>query len=151
MTLHGYELRDPAALISDIAAATTLTEDSAYVALVHHPSTQQRLVSVRQLGLPALLDDDDDISDELCEVARSFAVGRHGRSPEHLLTTLVVRPGRCVLGPNEGVWLNGWRYANHFESLHTGDLVLVTEHGWLDFMTCAAGRRPRLTASDDRG
>jgi hypothetical protein len=144
MTLHNYELRDPAALIEEIADAVDLVEDTAYVALVHHPSTRQRLLGVRRLDLPALVDDDDDISDDLCTVARSFGIGWHGRSPEHLLMTVVVRPGRCVFGPNEGVWLRGWRYSNHCESMYTGELMLVTEHGWVDLMSDAAGSRPAL-------
>lgn len=144
MTIHGYELRDPAALITEIGDTVDLVEDTAYVALVHRPSTRQRVLAVRRLELPALLDDDDDISDELCAVARSFGIGWHRRSPEHLLMTVVAWPGRFILGPNEGVWFRGWRYSNHAESLHTGDLMLVTEHGWVDFMSHAGGQRPHL-------
>ena len=144
MTLESHELRDPGRLVHEIAASIDLVEDTAYVALVHHPSTRQRLLSVQQLEIPALLDDDDDISEQLCTAARSFGVGWHRRSPEHLLTTLIVRPGRCVFGPNEAVWFRGWRYSNHAESLHSGDLILVTEHGWTDFMTGCAGRSPSM-------
>lgn len=135
-------------LMTEIAATTELVQDAAYVALVHHPATEQRLLSVQQLQVPALLDDDDDISDDLCGVARSFGLGWHRRSPEHLLTTLIVRPGRCVFGPNECVWFKGWRYSNHLESLYTGDLILVTEHGWADFMTRAAGSEPRMQGAN---
>lgn len=144
MTSANYKLRDPATLMHEIADAVDLTEDTAYVALVHHPSTRQRLLSVERLAIPALLDDDDDISEDLCEIACSFGIGWRQRTFEHLLTTVVVRPGRCVFGPNESVWLSGWRYANHCESMFTGDLILVTEHGWDDFMSGETGYHPRM-------
>jgi hypothetical protein len=144
MTLHTFELRDPTALMREIADAVDLVEDTAYVALVHHPSTRQHLVAVEPLAIPALLNDDDDISGHLAQIARSFGIGSHGRSPEHLLVTVVVRPGRCVYGPNEAVWFSGWRYSNHCESLFSGDLMLVTEHGWEDFISGEAGDEPRM-------
>jgi len=97
------------------------------------------------LPLPALLDDDDDISADLREATLSLGVGwRH--PSEHSLMTVVVRPGHTVFGPNESVWFKGWRYSNHFEAITTGDLIVVTEHGWLDFMTNEAGHSPRMCA-----
>ncbi len=145
MTLESWELRDPARLITEIAERVPLEDDTAYVALVLHPSTKQRLLDVRRLDLPALLDDDDQISEELCTVARSFGIGWQPGRTQHLLMTVVVRPGRCVHGPNEAVWCMGWRYSNHLTSISTGDLLLVTEHGWSDLMTGEAGHEPRMT------
>lgn len=143
MELRSFELRDPARLMKEVAERVSLTEDSAYAALVHHPSTNQTLLDVVAMPLPALLDDDDEISDELREVAESFGI--EWRHPiEHLLMTIVVRPGFTVLGPNERVWLSGWRYANHFQGMFTGDVIVVTEHGWLNFMTNEAGRSPHM-------
>lgn len=146
MELAPYELRDPARLMTDLAARLPLVEDTAYAALVHHPSTTQRLVTVKSLDLPALVDDDDrtQLSEHLRAAAESFGIGLDVPFGEYLLMTVVVRPGRCVLGPNEGVWLNGWRYSNHLTRLVTGDLILVTEHGWVDFARHAAGHEPRL-------
>ena len=100
------------------------------------------------LPVAALLDDDEEISEHLRAAAEAYGLAWTGdrRSPEHLALTVVVRPGFAVLGPNEGVWFKGWRYANHLQSLHTGELVLVTEHGWVDFMTEACGHEPRMVA-----
>jgi hypothetical protein len=146
MKLPTFELRDPARLMNDVAERVPLTEDRAYAALVHHPSTRQLLLEVVPIPLPALLDDDDDISDQLRTVAESFGI--EWRHPiEHLLMTIIVRPGLTVVGPNESVWLNGWRSANHFQGIHTGDLIVVTEHGWLEFMTNEAGHFPRMAAA----
>lgn len=143
MTLQPYELRDPEALIREVAVVVDLLEDHAFVVLVHLPSTEQRVLEVRELALPALLDDDDDISDHLCGIARSFEIPE-ARSPRHALVTVIVRRGRCLLGPNEGVWLRGWRYSHHFAAAYNSDLILVTEHGWTDFMTTWSGHEPRL-------
>jgi hypothetical protein len=144
MDLNPYDVRDPAELIRQIAERVDLVEDTAWLALVHRPSTTQKLLDVRALDLPALLDDGEDISESLRDAARTFGLGWR-RHYEHALVTVVVRPGRCVFGPNELVWSLGWRYANHFEAAFDGDLILVTEHGWLDFMTKEAGFEPAMS------
>ena len=51
--LKAYELRDPAALIREVAEAVTLVEDTAWLALIHHPSTHQTLLRVDALPVPA--------------------------------------------------------------------------------------------------
>lgn len=146
--LEPYDLSDPARLIRDVAGLVALEEDTAWLALVLRPSTEQELLRVLPLPIPALLDDDDDVSSHLRSAADALDVGQRDgdHRPEHLAVTIVVRPGYTELGPNEGVWLRGWRYANHFQSLYTGDLILVTEHGWQDCMTHAAGHEPRMVS-----
>ena len=42
---------------------------------------------------------------------------------------------------------NGWRYANHFQGMLTGDLIVLTERGWLNFMTNKAGHFPCMYAA----
>jgi hypothetical protein len=145
MALHTFELADPQRLMDDLAARVPLSEDTAYVALVRDPSTHQELLDVRSPDLPALVDDDESLSEHLREVARAFAIP-DGLPVRHLLVTILVRPGRCIFGPNEAVWLAGWRYANHFQRAFDGALFLVTEHGWHELMSDDAGREPRLTA-----
>jgi hypothetical protein len=145
MELDPWELRDPAALVADIARRVPFEEDTSYVALVRLPSMAQQLIAVKRLPLPAFLDDDDEIGDALCRMTRSFGIGFTGRAPEHAVVTVVVRPGRCLFGPNEAVWCKGWRYSNHLESVYSGDLILVTEHGWADFMSGEAGHQPAMT------
>ena len=143
MELQPYDVRDPALLIAEIAERVDLVEDTAWVALVHRPSTTQKLLEVRPVGLPALLDDDEDIGAVLRDTVDAFRLGWR-RHREHAVVTVIVRPGRCVLGPNELVWSMGWRYANHFEAAFDGDLILVTEHGWLDMVTHEAGHQPAM-------
>jgi len=147
--LEPYDLSDPDRLIREVAGLVTLEEDTAWLALVERPSTSQELLRVVPLPIPALLDDDDDISGHLRSAVEALDVGRlaHGQGPKQMAVTIVVRPGSTEPGPNEGVWLKGWRYANHFQSIYTGDLILVTEHGWQDFMTQAAGHEPRMVTA----
>lgn len=143
MTLEPFDIRDPALLVTQVAEQVAFVEDTAYVVLVRDPSTDQEIVEVRSLDLPALLDDDDDISNELRKLARSFVLPDVG-PPRHALVTILVRPGRCVFGPNEGVWLRGWRYSNHCAPVYSSELILVTEHGWAHIWSDFAGHEPRM-------
>lgn len=147
MTLEAFEIRDPERLIKDVANIVDLVEDSAYAVLVRAPSTAQQVVEARLLEIPALLDDDDDIRDHLCGIARSFDLP-DVRPPRHALVTVLVRSGRCVIGPNEGVWLRGWRYSNHLAPVYDSDIILVTEHGWTDLLTTWAGHEPALVRAE---
>ena len=143
MTLETYEIRDPERLIREVAERVPLEEDTAYAVLVRLPSTEQRIVDVKRLDLPALLDDDDEIRDDLRAVAESYGVP-WTRECRYSLVTVVVRPGRCVFGPNESVWLKGWRYSNHLQRIFDSDLILVTEHGWSHFFSRFAGYQPAM-------
>ena len=144
--MHSFEFRDPAKLINEIAQRVPLAEDTAYVALVAHPSTEQRLVTVRQLSTPALIDDYEEAIDELGDVMESLEIPGATRPPSHSVITIVVRPGLCVFGPNEGCWMSAWRYSNHFRDCYDGGVVLVTEHGWSDFMNESAWCSPAMAA-----
>lgn len=39
-----------------------------------------------------------------------------------------------------------WRYSNHLTNAFDGGVMLVTEHGWADFMTDYAGHSPAMAA-----
>ena len=103
-------------------------------------------MDIRGLDSPALVDADDHLSAELRVAAESFGIP-DTRECLHAFVTVLVRPGRCVIGPNEAVWLNGWRYANHLQRAFSGELVLVTEHGWVAWPSDAAGRAPHMQAA----
>jgi len=146
MNLEPWDFTDVDRLMHEIATRVELAEDTAYVGVVRRPSSEQHLVDVRRLDSPALVDDDDDLSDELRAAAESFRIPDTGECL-HAFVTLLVRPGRCVVGPNEAVWLNGWRYANHVQRAFSGELVLVTEHGWVAWPSDAAGHQPRMQSA----
>ena len=146
MTLHSYEFRSVEKLVRDVADEVSFVAGNVYVALVAHPSTSQRVMAVRCLQTPALIDDWDDASHELYDVMQSFEIPDEPRPPQHSAVTFVVRRGLCVLGPNEGRWLSAWRYSHHFTNAYDGSVVLVTEHGWYDFMTDSAALAPAIAA-----
>lgn len=145
MTRHEYDVRDPAQLIRDISEHVALIEGTAHLALVADVSQTQQIIRVDTLKTPAEIFDDDAPREELCEVVERWAIPWvRGKRPTHTPVLVVVRRGHCVFGPNESMWLTADRYANHLADLWTMRLVLVTEHGWLDFMTYAAGATPAL-------
>ena len=82
----------------------------------------------------------DDIAER--GVVDGWPVGLARGAPRHLPVLVIVRPGLCVFGPNEAVWLMAARYANFMASLWPVNEMLVTEHGWFDFMTDEAGLTP---------
>jgi hypothetical protein len=151
MTLHTWELRSPAGLVDEVADRVPLTAGSTYLALVHHPSTRQRIVALEPLALPAVLPDSEpgmssDVSQHLYDAMNGLGIPRRTGRTEHLAVTVVVRRGLCVFGPNEHRWLMGWRYSNHLTAAFDGTLFLVTEHGWAEFSSDTAGHSPALAA-----
>lgn len=144
MQLEPYDIRDHAELIRDIAAHVPLTEGSAHLALVAETSTRQEVVRVDTLDQPAMLYDYTPACDEMREVIDRWPIETRG-VPHHSGVLVVIRRGLCVLGPNEGEWCRAWRYVNHFKSLFNGNLILVTEHGWIDQLSNRADRSPALS------
>ena len=149
MPREPYEYRDPAAVIAEVARRVPLIEDTAYLVLVANPSTEQRIVTVQRFDTPALIDDYDEPMKEIRARVQALPIP-DVVPPTHSLLTVLVRPGLCVFGPNESVWLNAWRYSNHLARAFGSELILVTEHGWCDFMTECAGTEPALAQSADR-
>ena len=117
-----------------------------HVVLVARPSSEQRIVTIRRLATPALIDDWHSASNEIYDVMQELPIPDRPARPDHSVLTVVVRPGLCVFGPNEGRWMSAWSYSNHFRNCFDGSVILVTEHGWADFMTDTAGHSPALAA-----
>jgi hypothetical protein len=144
MDLARYEYRDPARLVAEVAARVPLVEDTVHVALVRSPSTEQRIVTTRTLETPALIDEYEEASAELRGVMQSLPIPDRPAPLDHSVMTFVVRPGLCVFGPNESLWMLAWRYSHHFTNAYDGYVSLVTEHGWCDFMTRFADHEPAM-------
>jgi hypothetical protein len=140
--LHSYDVRDPATLIADIAQRAPLVEGTAHLALVRDVSTAMKVLRVDTLRLPAEIIDWEEGCDELRRVVESWPIPDGRGRPRHTPVLVVVRPGLCVFGPNEAVWFRAERYANHLANVWPTRDILVTEHGWLDFMTNEAGLAP---------
>lgn len=139
-----YDFRDVADVVVAAARRVRLESGSVHVVLVEDPSGEQQITGIRRMRSPAQLDDWQDASDEIAEVMQSFAIPDEPRPPRHSPLTIVARPGLCVFGPDEATWLQAWRYSHHFTNAWSGSLVVVTEHGWVDFMSCAGGHLPAL-------
>ena len=140
--LHPYDVRDPARLIADIAERVRLVEGTAHLALVRDVSSEQEVVRVDTLRLPAEIVDWHEGREELRRVVEAWPVGFAPGRPRHTPILVIVRPGLCVFGPNEAVWFLAERYANFLANVWSVCDILVTDHGWLDFMTNEAGTTP---------
>ena len=151
MTTHEYDVRDVARLITDIAERVDLIEGTAHLALVADVSKTQQVLRVDTLRTPAEIFDDDEPREELMAIVERWSIPWvPGKRPTHTPVLVVVRAGLCVFGPNESTWLMAERYANHLADLWTMQLILVTEHGWLDCMTYDAGLTPAPVPAPSR-
>lgn len=144
MDLEPYDLRDPAAFIADVADRVDLTDNTATLCLIKHPSTTQEVVRVQRLRAPAVLDDWHGASNELREVIWSWDLPDLV-PPEHLALTVLVRRGLTVFTGKDSPWFMASRYCNHVQLLFGPHELLVTEHGWVDYMTGFAGLTPTMT------
>jgi hypothetical protein len=140
--MQSSEFRDPFRLIREIDDLVGIHVGVAYVALVERPARQQRLLTVATLRTPAMVEGYEEPMAEIRELMDNLVIPGATRPPSHAVTTVVARPGLCVFGPNEGRWFDAWALSNHLRDCYTGDLILVTEHGWCDFMTYCAGTAP---------
>ena len=147
MEMKAYGYRDPGQVLRDVTAVHPLIEGGALIALVLDPTGAQQVVDVSVITA-STWDKIDEVqrSRLLCEQAEQFTIPIR-RSPDdlwHSMITIVARRGLTVLGRKEAEWLYAWRYSNHLTGAFSGDLILVTEHGWVDFVTHQGGYEPRL-------
>jgi hypothetical protein len=143
MELKSYEFRAPAELIEAVAERVPLREDTAWLVLVASPSTEQRVVRVDSLTTSAVSTEWETARDEMYDVISTWSVPDIV-PPTHSAVLVLVRRGLCVFGPHEKYWHLAWRYINHCRPMYSGHVILVTEHGWVDFMTKAADVEPAL-------
>jgi len=144
MDLDDYDFRDPGQLIEEVGRAVPFRAGDVYVVLVRHPSTEQQVERIELLDLDAEQDGYDGIEDELRRVVCSWGIPDEWPITRSVMT-IVSRHGRTVIGAAELAWSRAWRYTHHGRSCFDGDLVVVTEHGWLDLMTEWGGATPALT------
>jgi hypothetical protein len=148
MDLEPYDLRDPQQLLDDVCRTNDLVEGDLLIVLVEDPSVRQNLIDVRRLEARDWQDLDQLMrSDMLRRVAESLPLDVHKQgAPHHLLLTILVRRGLTVIDGRDAEVLEGWRYANHLMPTFDGGLLVVTEHGWHDWLTGCAGHTPALGA-----
>jgi hypothetical protein len=147
MSGEPYDLRDPGKLVADVMAEHDLRAGDGLIACVREASTDQELTAVirisasrwRRLDRPAR-------SRLLAKTAQCLPIpsSEPGRAPTHSIVTVLARRGYAVLGRSEGEWAIAWHYSNHLVHAYCADLILVTEHGWIDFMSGWGDREPSL-------
>ena len=151
--LESFEFRDPGTVVTEVLAQLYARAGDAYLVLVREPSGLQLVEQVVQVDTDQWQQlDRYDRSQLLADSVDAMPVPEwtSGSSPRHAVMTIVVRNGLAVLGGPEADWLFAWRYANTVAHVFKGDLVLVTEHGWTDFMTGWGATSPRLVAGAPR-
>lgn len=149
MELRPYEYRDPGQVVRDVADRHPLEDGDVLLALVRSPSTDQEVVAVTRLQ-PGRWQETDQFerSQLLAEQVQAMPIPAwRPAPPEHSILTIVARSGWCLIGPREAEFLQAWRYSNHLCHAFDGGLIVVTEHGWTDFITGLGGDEPRLASS----
>ena len=146
--LARYELRDPQALLDEIAASVPLTEGRVLLALVHQPAAAQRLLALEELTpLPSDIDDHHrGRSDLLYDRVSKLAIPPRSETSASILVTVIVRGGTNGWGHEEKLWAMGWRYSNHNSEALNGDLIVVTGHGWCSLWSQLGGHGPSMVA-----
>lgn len=153
MELRPYEYGDPGQVLTAVLAGGSLSEGDMLLALVHDPSGDQQFLRTTRL--------DSEHSrwlgsyegrDILAGYLRRLAVPMRqpGEPPRHSVMTISARRGLAVFGPDEMACLSTWRYCGHLVDAFVGELIVVTEHGWADFMSGWGGREPRLQLPESR-
>ncbi len=145
-----WELRDPAATLDGIARRHELRPGLVIVGLVEHPDTIQQLLDTtivyEQSPAPA------DVRD-CAKLIRTGARRLYGPRltaglPRHSFVTVVIRQGATSLCVDDRRWLAGWRLSDHRLAVWTGELILLTEHGWCSSSTHhSTGAMPSLAVA----
>lgn len=144
-----HELRDPQALLEEIASAVPLTEGRVLLALVHQPARGQKLLALDELTpLPVGIDEGHrGRSDLLCDRVWRLPIPPRSDTSASILVTVIVRSGTNGWGEEEMRWAMGWRYSNHNSDAFDRDLIVVTPHGWCSLWSESGGHTPAMAPS----
>jgi hypothetical protein len=136
MELETWGLMDPARFIEQIAGRHRLVAGLVLLAVVEDPASKQAIKHVEILPIDSRIEHYPQATDVLYEAMQRLPLlDFAGRDVRHSVVTVIVRPGLAVAGPNEAAWTLAWKHSNHLRHAFTGNLLLVTEHGWYDLMS----------------
>jgi hypothetical protein len=146
MSGEPYDLRDPGQLVADVMARHPLREGDGLIVCVREASGEQALIDVVRIAEARWRHlDRVERSELLAKTARRLPIPKwNGGPPNHSIVTVVARGGFAVFGSSEAEWMIAWHYSNHQTNAYSADLILVTEHGWTDFMSGWGGHEPSL-------
>ncbi len=137
-------LVDPGATLAAIDAMCAFRIDHTIVALVRLEDQVVESARVLHRGSTtpdAVFDDGREIVHDLaCDMAPSM----HREPPHvtHTFVTVVCRQGRVIDTARDWAWHWCWWYSNHNTCAYSGDIFVVTPHGWTGLFDSRAGHRP---------
>lgn len=145
--LDSGDLTDPARLLHDLAAATPPLAGRSLLCQVARPATDQLLVAHTDVwssgGPPG---DECDAQEEVRAAMRRIGHRDFDWDDDVRLTSAVVivvlREGRAVPRAGDFAVTSALRYANNAFQALTGDLLVVTTHGWVTVPDRVAGLAP---------
>jgi hypothetical protein len=145
MDFENWELAAPARLIREIALRYRLVAGLALLAVVEDPHGSQTTRHVEVLPIDCRIARDTQAADLLHEAMQHLPLPDPGdRDTRHSVVTVIVRPGPAKAGRHEDAWASAWRNTNHLRPAFTGNLLLVTEHGWYDLLSAKSSGIPRM-------
>jgi hypothetical protein len=148
MELENWELAAPARLIGQIASRHRLVAGLALLAVVEDPAGRQTLAHIELLPIDCRIEHHPPAADLLYETMQRLPVPDFaGPGTQHSVVTVIVRPGLAEAGPYEAAWTSAWKKSNHLRPAFTGNVLLVTEHGWYDLMSHLGASFPRMQSA----
>lgn len=144
LVLEPYEYRDPGEVVRAVVSRRPMKPGDVAFALVRAPSTEQRVLRDVRAVEPDCPGIDEAWESVVRDGVRRLRVPRWRGAPRHSIMTIVARTGFAVFGAAEGRWMYAWRYNHDFVDAYKGELIVLTPHGWADFMTGLGGTEPRI-------
>lgn len=146
MEASEYDRRDPGAILAAVASRHPFRDGEVLLVLVRAPYCGTDIVHITALPRHRWKHlDEYELQELLAMEARRMPIPEwNGAPPRHEIMTVVPRTGFAVVGEDEGRWLSAWLYSNHGTNAFSSDLAVITEHGWVEFMSEWGGREPRL-------
>lgn len=139
-----HDFTDIADLMDQIAATHEFYDGSVLVALVHDPESTQKIVRIDRAPAGAYADD-ATADKQMNDILTALPVEERAEFRYRTLT-IVVHRGLTVMGDIDLRWSNALKYGWKPAGCFTTAQVIVTEHGWLEFMSGAAGHTPAMVA-----
>jgi hypothetical protein len=148
MELENWKLAAPARLIGQIASRHRLVAGLALLAVVEDPAGSQTLTHIEVLPIDCRIEHHTPAADLLYQTMQRLPLPDFAcPGAQHSVVTVIVRPGPAKAGPNEAAWTSAWKNSNHLRPVFTGNLLLVTEHGWYDLMAHHGASFPRMQSA----
>jgi hypothetical protein len=148
MELESWELVDPARFIEQMASGRRLVAGLALLAVVEDPASKQAITHVETLPVDCRIEHYAQAADLLYDTMQRLPLpDRAAPDTRYSVVTVIVRPGLTAPGRHEAAWTSAWRHSSHLRAAFTGNLIVVTEHGWYDLMSERRADFPRMQST----